>query len=460
MKKIFLNSIIVSFILAAMLLSNINITFAASYSVSVSSKSVKSGEKITVSISGDGCEGSFKVSVNNGASVTGYNTIWTGESTTVVAGSNNFTITISPQSVTSSTDGSKIENFKSKSFNISIKTVSSNNTTSNNTTSNNTTSSNNTTNNNKNNNQTSNEPEKSSDNTLKSLTVSKGTLSPSFKASKTAYNIELAGDVTEVSINAKTNDSKATVSGIGKKSVKVGENKFNVVCTAENGTKKTYTLTFHVDETPLVYTKFNDIDLGVVRILDNVKVPSGFEKSTIELEDKKIDGYTNEKLKLDIAYLVDESGNKDFYIIKDSKVYSVFKKININGKEYVITEPNENLEQIKDLKNTKLTIDKTEINGWSFEEEKLKNYTLLYLMNSKGEYHLYSYETTEGSLQIYSEFQREDNILSNEMTYILIGTSCFFAFTTIFVLLQHLHFKKKKITEIREFYKKRNNEAA
>ena len=35
--------------------------FAASYSVSVSTKSTKEGGEITVSITGNGCEGSFKV---------------------------------------------------------------------------------------------------------------------------------------------------------------------------------------------------------------------------------------------------------------------------------------------------------------------------------------------------------------------------------------------------------------
>ena len=57
--------------------------FAASYSVSVSKKSTKEGGEITVSITGNGCEGSFKVSANNGAKVTGNTVIWTGESTKV-----------------------------------------------------------------------------------------------------------------------------------------------------------------------------------------------------------------------------------------------------------------------------------------------------------------------------------------------------------------------------------------
>ena len=73
--------------------------FAASYSVSVSTKSTKEGGEITVSITGNGCEGSFKVSANNGAKVTGNTVIWTGESTKVKAGSNNFSITVTPNNI-------------------------------------------------------------------------------------------------------------------------------------------------------------------------------------------------------------------------------------------------------------------------------------------------------------------------------------------------------------------------
>jgi len=83
----------------------------------------------------------------------------------------------------------------------------------------------------------------SSDATLSSLTVSKGTLTPAFDANTTNYTVAVANDTTSITISATANNSAANVSGTGTFSLNVGDNTFNVVITAEDGTtKKTYTL--------------------------------------------------------------------------------------------------------------------------------------------------------------------------------------------------------------------------
>lgn len=82
----------------------------------------------------------------------------------------------------------------------------------------------------------------STDNSLSSLTISKGTLSPIFNTNTTTYNVDVDKDVSSININAKATDSKATVIGIGTKSLSYGNNKFSIVVTAENGSKKTYTI--------------------------------------------------------------------------------------------------------------------------------------------------------------------------------------------------------------------------
>lgn len=439
-------------LMAIMIIHNIQNIYAASYSVSVSQKSIKAGSNVTIKINGNGCEGSFSVSANNGATITGQNPIWTGESTTVKAGSKNFSITVTPVSVTNSSDASKItDQLSSKTIDISIKTTTTNNNTG--TNNSNTNNNNNDTNNNNNNTSTIN---KSSDNALKSLTVSNGTLSPSFKASKTRYDISLAGNVTEVTINAKANHSKATVSGTGKKSLKAGDNTFNVVCKAENGSTKTYTLNFHVDETPLVYTKFNDKDLGVVRTLDNIKSPTNFKQGSITLEDQEITGFINEKTGMKLAYLIDEKGNKDFYIVKDGVVVSVFKKISINGKEYVLVTAENELEEVKNLTPSKIKINDIELDGWNFSDKIHSNYCVVYLMNSEGKEALYCYETTEGTLQLYSPFEIASEEKSSELDLnIFVITTGLFAFTTIISIVYIIYYKKKKIAEIREYYERR-----
>ena len=80
----------------------------------------------------------------------------------------------------------------------------------------------------------------SSNANLSSLSVSEGTLSPSFSAGTTSYNIgEVDFSVSKLNISYRTEDSKATVS-INGNNLAVGANTVSVVVKAENGTTKTY----------------------------------------------------------------------------------------------------------------------------------------------------------------------------------------------------------------------------
>lgn len=82
------------------------------------------------------------------------------------------------------------------------------------------------------------EAPKSANNNLSSLSVSAGTLN--FNKSTTSYTVIVDNNVTSVTINATAEDSKASVSGTGTKNLKVYSNTFNIIVTAENGSKKTY----------------------------------------------------------------------------------------------------------------------------------------------------------------------------------------------------------------------------
>ena len=78
----------------------------------------------------------------------------------------------------------------------------------------------------------------SSENNLSSLSVSEGNIS--FFKDITTYSLNV--DKDSIIISATAVDSKAKVSGTGKKTLKYGNNTFNVVVTAEDGSKKTYTI--------------------------------------------------------------------------------------------------------------------------------------------------------------------------------------------------------------------------
>lgn len=78
-------------------------------------------------------------------------------------------------------------------------------------------------------------------NNLSSLSVSPKNIS--FNKNTTSYSITVEHEVTSIDISATAEDSKAKVTGTGNKDLNLYTNTFNVVVTAENGSKKTYTIT-------------------------------------------------------------------------------------------------------------------------------------------------------------------------------------------------------------------------
>lgn len=81
---------------------------------------------------------------------------------------------------------------------------------------------------------------KSSDNKLKSLTISGYTIK--FDPNKDTYSLEVENNVTSLNVTAEANDSKSTVSIKGNTSLKVGTNNITITVTAENNSVKIYTV--------------------------------------------------------------------------------------------------------------------------------------------------------------------------------------------------------------------------
>lgn len=79
----------------------------------------------------------------------------------------------------------------------------------------------------------------SSDNTLKSLQISPGTLSPAFSPDRTTYNATVDADVTELVVSAVANDNAAKVSISGRR-MDPGSNTTTITVTAKDGSVNKY----------------------------------------------------------------------------------------------------------------------------------------------------------------------------------------------------------------------------
>lgn len=85
-----------------------------------------------------------------------------------------------------------------------------------------------------------NSVEPNSNTYLAKLYVKGYNMQPAFKKSQQEYNLTVPTDVSEIEIVANKYDVTQTVTGIGKKQLRYGANKFTVKVTAQNGDYKEY----------------------------------------------------------------------------------------------------------------------------------------------------------------------------------------------------------------------------
>ncbi len=83
----------------------------------------------------------------------------------------------------------------------------------------------------------------STNNYLKSLTVSPGTLTPEFNREIERYTVEVENETASIEINAEPESSSAVVTGdTGVKSLNAGTQTFNITVNPESGATRTYTI--------------------------------------------------------------------------------------------------------------------------------------------------------------------------------------------------------------------------
>lgn len=391
--------------------------FAANISVSGVPDSVNSGGNftITVTINGGG-SGMFYFSASN-ATLSTNSLYCDGQgSVNVTAGSSGaITITVSAgtpgtQNEVTDLDGNVIP-FSPYSKTVTINTPSGGNSSNGGSTSGGGSSSsgNNSSSGGSNSGNTTNTPTdtpteepKSSNNNLSGLSVSTGTLSPEFNADTTEYTVTLPADATTISIDASAADEKATVSGTGEQSLKAGLNEFIINVTAENGDAKNYYVRVNVDETPLVYTTFKDQKLGVVRNTDEIGIPNSFEETTVTLDGQEVKAWNSTQMNKTIVFLVNDAGEKNFYLFENNQVTSIFKPVGLFGRNlYIIDVPTEK-QKMKGFTFGEVVIKDEKFGGWTFDDEAFANYSVIYVMDELGNIKYYQYEKTEDTLQLYS----------------------------------------------------------
>lgn len=226
----------------------------------------------------------------------------------------------------------------------------------------------------------------SKNNDLSNLEITGYTLEPSFSKNTTEYKVTTEANTEEIEINAKTDDSKASINGDGKKSVTEGENKFEITVTAENGSTKTYTVIVNVTDPNPIEININDQKYVVVKRESNLEAPANYETKEIQINDTTVPALYNELNDITLVGLKDNEGNINLYIYdeKENK-YTKYSEVILSSSKILPLNINET---ITGYKKDKVTIN-------DIEYEALTNnsdYVIIYardLETGKNDYYMY-----------------------------------------------------------------------
>ena len=266
----------------------------------------------------------------------------------------------------------------------------------------------------------------SADNSLKSLQISPGTLSPAFSHQTTRYNATVPNSTTKLTVSASPSHSAAKVTSVsGADSLAVGNNTVSVVVQAENGSTATYTITVNreggeattptpsVTPTPSptpepelepVEVNINGQTLLINSELEESDIPEAFKIETRDYDGREVNVAVSLDGELTLFYLTDSNGlNGNFYIYNETTdTFNEYIEVEGKGGRYIILPIDDDVTIPDNFIETNLTIEGKEIIAWQIEGLENDEYYIVYAKDGKGEKGLFTYDTLGHTFQRFS----------------------------------------------------------
>ena len=271
----------------------------------------------------------------------------------------------------------------------------------------------------------------SGNNNLSSLSISPGTLSPGFSAGTTSYRASVSNSTTSVAVSATAADGKARVAVWGNTGLDVGNNTVTVQVTAENGSKKTYTITVNraagstggntggtnpaPDDTPspsptatpepqVTVTLPDDTQLPVSNQLpEGVSVPAGFEPSQLEVDGLSIPTAVHKEGNLTAVYLAgDEEHPAGFYFYNEkTREVQPMTQVAMSSGKLVLVDLPQDLELPQGYASTLMELGGQQHTLLIPDGVEEPNHYIVCALDEEGVMGLYLYDVEQESFQRY-----------------------------------------------------------
>ena len=145
-------------------------------------------------------------------------------------------------------------------------------------------------------------------------------------------------------------------------------------------------------------------DLYMWKDLSTVELPEGFGLGSITYDGEKVEAMMDSENKLILVYLTDENGENGELYYYDSTTGNVFSYANVETNlSYVILQPDKSVEIPQGYKETTYIISDKTVKAWVLESGEEIGFYLVYAMDSKGNRGFYTYDSSEGTLQRFTE---------------------------------------------------------
>jgi putative mannosyl-glycoprotein endo-beta-N-acetylglucosaminidase len=279
----------------------------------------------------------------------------------------------------------------------------------------------------------------SSNNYLKDIKVEGYEISPVFNKDTLEYTVKVDEDVTKIKVIAYVEDNKAKVNGEGELEVTQGNNSFNIVVVAENGSEKTYKLNVEVIDKNPIEVEVDETKYTIVKVKSMLQKPNSFIEKTVTINEIEIPAFYSQITDFTLVGLKDENGNISLFIYNDGKYQKYTEFIFGN----ITLFPLKMDKTIDKYEKGNVTINNNSVE--CLELSKSNRFKIIKALNvDTNEEGLYLYDTKDNSAVKYDDSYIKIIQKNNQM---LMYAVIFFASLTLLslILLCTISKKKKKV---------------
>jgi len=276
----------------------------------------------------------------------------------------------------------------------------------------------------------------SGNNFLKSLSVEDYELDPEFDKETLEYTIKLAPETEQIVLKGELDDSKASVDGLGERTVVDGENELKIEVTAENGDKRTYIINAVVEDLEPISLTINGQEYSLIREMGRFVCPDLFEIKSFMFDDEDVPSCFSEDLNMRLIATRDDNGDRVYFIVDGDDLIK-YRQIVFQEIVFFVMDFPADLEIPSNYSQITLTINGLEV--IAYRDSDNRDFNLIYGKNlNTGEEGLYRYDSEEKTIQRYVVEEKAEETTDDSFLTMILGIISGILFIATIVLIIQL----------------------